>query len=113
MELKRSDIPPWRSSPRSVQKRALLGKIRQAVQKDASYSGSLQKVVVNNFNILDPSVWVVANLKGRSGEQGRVLVSVGINSAGSGSAHVFWTHEATAENQDLIQRILAHGLKAP
>jgi len=118
LELRQLDIPPWRPSADTAQKRALLSQVQAAVREAAKYSGSLVKAGVNDFNILDPMLWAVIEVKNGSGRQERLLMFVEINAANNGSAAVFRTEEAGVygsglvrfDNSGTVKKVLANSI---
>ncbi|MBI3896341.1 MAG: hypothetical protein HY313_10480 [Acidobacteria bacterium] len=110
MELKRSDIPPWQPSPDSAQKRELLEKMQAEIRRILIYYPLFEKVIVNDFNLLDPLVWAVGDVKDPSGKQERQLVFLEINS-GTGYVHAARNEEPGPERKDLIEKVLANGIE--
>lgn len=111
----RSDFPQWQPSPDSVQKHALLTKIQAAV-REVSYPGDesvgkhIASLLVSDFNVLDPMVWAVADVKHSSGSQMRLLITMGINSAAP-MATLVKSEPQRPDNKEFFEKVLASAVK--
>ena len=100
----------WQSSPDSPRKRALIAKIRGEVQKQATFWGQLQRAFSNNFNVDDPNIYSVADVRTDQGEEKRIFISMRLSSRNEGSCSTWRVDDQEAAVQQMFAKIVLHGL---
>lgn len=92
----------WRPSRDTGAKRRLLASIGEALRKTSGYFGEAVRIDCADFNVLDPSVWAVAQVRSHRTVS---MILVGVDLFGEAEPVVVVNREATAEDAVLIAKI--------
>jgi hypothetical protein len=99
----------WQPSPAGRDKEELLHAIADAVFGMQQSGRAFSRVLLNDFNILDPFVWAVA-YDTSQGTERPLLVGLEMHRQGKGSVSIVFVRFPTAGDERVISRILAGGV---
>jgi hypothetical protein len=107
IEIRFSNVAPWKPSPAGPLKSEYVGLIRMAALKAALHWGNPGKIVCNDFNTHDPDAFAICTLTNRK----EYLIVVNFDRGPTVSAHASHVEEWLPENAHFIAQIQTHPLQ--